>query len=85
MRNVLVGCAVTAVLAFGATGALAQSANTSSMASHSAMASSAGHKTETKTDMMMIKNCKAMPHAKMMKDAECQDYMKHHPDWMKGK
>jgi hypothetical protein len=93
MRKVVVGCAIAALLGMGAT-AMAQTPASSAMASHSAMsamaphsamASSAGHAQETKMDVMMVKNCKAMPHDKMVKDAECQDYMKHHPDWMKGK
>jgi hypothetical protein len=36
-------------------------------------------------DAMMVKNCKQMPAAQMMADAECKDYLKNHPDWMKGK
>ena len=36
-------------------------------------------------DMMMVKNCKAMPRKKMRADKECQDYMKNHPDWMKAR
>ncbi|HEX4095942.1 MAG TPA: hypothetical protein VHX64_04395 [Caulobacteraceae bacterium] len=55
------------------------------MASHSAMMSSAGHAKETKMDVMMVNKCLAMPHDRMVKDAECKDYMKHHPDWMKHK
>ena len=49
------------------------------------MTSSAGHTKETKMDHMMVKNCMAMPKEKMAADAECQDYMKNHPDWMKAK
>ena len=37
----------------------------------------------TDKDRMMVKNCKAMPKAKMMKDKECKAYMTLHPDWMK--
>jgi len=36
-------------------------------------------------DAKMVKNCKQMPTAKMMADPECRDYLKNHPDWMKGK
>jgi hypothetical protein len=49
------------------------------------MPSSAGHTKETKMDKTMVKNCMTMPKDKMMQDAECQDYMKNHPDWMKTK
>ncbi|HEY5411133.1 MAG TPA: hypothetical protein VIJ94_10450 [Caulobacteraceae bacterium] len=85
MRKVVVGGVIAVALVFGAAGASAEMAASGSMASHSAMASSAGHAKETKMDMMMVHNCHAMTHKKMLKDAECQDYMKHHPDWMKGK
>ncbi len=82
MRNWMVGCAIAAALGLGATGASAEMAK-GPMASHSMMASSAGRAKETKMDVMMVNNCHKMSHARMMKDAECQDYMKHHPDWMK--
>ena len=90
MRKIVVGCAIAATLGFVGSAAAAPSANTGAMASHSAMssshmASSAGHKAETKMDIMMVNNCLKMPHDKMVKDPECQDYMKHHPDWMKHK
>jgi hypothetical protein len=78
---------VTALSLGGAASASAQNASSSSMASHSAMSShmesSAGHTKETKMDVMMVNKCLAMPHDRMAKDAECKDYMKHHPDWMK--
>ena len=54
----------------------------SSMAGGSMGMSGPGQKM-SKMDEMMVKNCKAMSHDKMMADAECQDYMKKHPDWMK--
>ncbi len=94
MRLVAIGSMAAGALYLTAAGASAQMAASSSMASHSsmsamaphsAMASSAGHAKETKMDVMMIRNCHAMPRAKMIKDAECKDYMKHHPDWMKRK
>jgi hypothetical protein len=76
-----------------ASNSMASHSAMSAMAPHSAMASmasshmasSAGHAKETKMDVMMVNQCHAMPRKKMLKDAECQDYMKHHPDWMKGK
>jgi hypothetical protein len=49
------------------------------------MTSSAGHTKETKMDKKMVSNCMTMPKEKMAADAECQDYMKNHPDWMKTK
>jgi hypothetical protein len=76
---------VTALSIGGAASASAQMASSGSMASHSAMMSSAGHAKETKMDVMMVNKCLAMPHDRMVKDAECKDYMKHHPDWMKHK
>ena len=79
-----------------AKGSMASHSSMSAMAPHSAMgsmasshmasshmASSAGHSRETKMDVMMVHNCRAMPHRKMIKDAECRDYLRHHPDWMK--
>jgi hypothetical protein len=91
MRKSIWGLVLATGLAMGATGASAQMAASGSMASHSAMsamaphgpmASSAGHTKETKMDVMMVNNCLKMSHDKMRKDAECKDYMKHHPDWM---
>jgi hypothetical protein len=81
MRKWLVGCAALAAFGLGAATASAEMASHSAMSSH--MASSAGHMKETKTDVMMVNQCHAMSRRKMLKDAECQDYMKHHPDWMK--
>ncbi len=81
MRKWLVGCATLAAFGLGTTAASAQMASHAPMASH--MASSAGHARETKMDVMMVNNCLKMPHRKMVRDAECKDYMKHHPDWMK--
>ena len=66
-----------------AMGSMASSHMASSHMASSHMASSAGHSRETKMDVMMVHNCWAMPHRKMLKDLECRDYMKHHPDWMK--
>ena len=83
MRKLVMGVAIAAALGMGATAASAQMQAKGPMASHMAMSSSAGHAKETKMDVMTVHNCHAMPRRKMLKDPECQDYMKHHPDWMK--
>lgn len=36
----------------------------------------------SKSDMAMMKKCKAMPSAKMAKNAKCTDMMKMHSDMM---
>jgi hypothetical protein len=94
MKFLLSVVALSSVLAASAalaqTPAPAPSANAKSTMSTSKMPagemkSSAGHTKETKMDKMMVSNCKAMPKDKMAQDAECQDYMKNHPNWMKSK
>lgn len=84
MLRISLACAGAAALSLVAGAALAQNTTGGSAMSHSnSMMSSKDTKHMSKMDAMMVKNCKAMPHDKMMADAECQSYMKNHPDWMK--
>jgi hypothetical protein len=85
LSSLLVGGAALAQTPAPAAGSTASSNMSTSKMPAGQMTSSAGHSKETKMDKMMVKNCKAMSKDAMMKDAECQDYMKNHPDWMKVK
>lgn len=89
MSYKMIGIAIAASLlgaaAMAQTTSPADKTGSAHMSKNGAMASSAGHQKMTKMDQMMVKNCKAMPAAKMAADKECQDYMKNHPDWMKTK
>lgn len=85
MLRIVSSCAVAAAMSVVGGAAFAQNTTGGAMmSSHSGMMmSSKGHTHMTKMDSMMVKNCKAMPKDKMMADAECQSYMKNHPDWLK--
>jgi hypothetical protein len=88
VSRTFLACAGVAALSLAAGSAVAKNTTGGGAmmsGSHSGMMmSSKSHKSMSKMDAMMVKNCKAMPHDKMMADAECQDYMKNHPDWMKA-